>query len=262
MTEQEHATMELAPVTSAPETPAPAKAAPETAAPAQPPAPGSEPSASLRECLTFATAGDLALMAVGLAAVVVSAANQPAQLIIFGTVLESFNQADGDVVRLVQLCALLYVLVGVQQFVTQFAQTAALAASAGRQAARFRAAYLRALLRQEVGWFDTGCGAAGGAAGGGGASGELASAVMEDGLRFQDGLGEKLGLAVQFVLAFVLGFGVALWYCWPLALAMMAIVPTGFGAIAVVAMLVPGAKGLGGPGAIPDDKGQDGGGAD
>ena len=33
MTEQEHATMELAPVTSAPETPAPAKAAPETAAP-------------------------------------------------------------------------------------------------------------------------------------------------------------------------------------------------------------------------------------
>ena len=89
--EQAHATMELAPVTPEPEKKAaPAEAEPSKVEPSMKAEPSPEVSASLRECLTFATAGDLALMAVGLAAVVVSAANQPAQLIICGPLPSRF----------------------------------------------------------------------------------------------------------------------------------------------------------------------------
>ena len=198
------------------------------------------PQASLGELLSFADAKDGLLMSGGMLMVVVSAANQPAQLIIFGRILDSFNQSS-DVAALVKFCALLYVLVGVQQFVTQFGQTASLAASAARQAGRWRAAHLRALLRQEVGWFD------------GQEQGQLATSVMEAGLAIEDGLGEKLGLAAQFVLSFVFGFAVALYYCWPLALALAAVVPAIFGTIGVIAKAI-GVKGGGGggPGNMPE----------
>jgi hypothetical protein len=37
---------------------------------------------------------------------------------------------------------------------------------------------------------------------------------MESTLLIQDGLGEKLALAVQFSCSFVFGLAVALYYCW------------------------------------------------
>ena len=56
-------------------------------------------------------------------------------------------------------------------------------------------------------------------------TGALASSLMESTLIIQDGIGEKLALAVQFTCSFVFGLAVALYYCWELALLICAIVP-------------------------------------
>ena len=48
-----------------------------------------------------------------------------------------------------------YIGVGVFQIVAGYIATAFLTISAERQASRIRRAYFRAMLRQEVGWYDT-----------------------------------------------------------------------------------------------------------
>ena len=57
-----------------------------------------------------------------------------------------------------------------------------------------REQFLAAVLRQDVGWFDLGN------------SGELATRIKGDTLLVQQGIGEKLGLGVQFFATFVAGF--------------------------------------------------------
>lgn len=50
------------------------------------------------------------------------------------------------------------------------------------------------MLRQDIGWFDVSN------------SGELATRIKGDTLVVQQGIGEKLGLGVQFFATFVCGF--------------------------------------------------------
>ena len=67
--------------------------------------------------------------------VMVSGLNQPAQLIIFGNLLDSFNTADtAEAVRLVHFFALMYAVVGIQQLITITLQTALATRVAAAQA--------------------------------------------------------------------------------------------------------------------------------
>ena len=85
-----------------------------------------------------------------------SGANQPLQLIIFGNVLDAFNKGDdSEAQSTINLLACLYVAVGAQMAITSFAQTACMSALAGRQTKKIRALYYAALLRQEVAFYDT-----------------------------------------------------------------------------------------------------------
>jgi ATP-binding cassette subfamily B (MDR/TAP) protein 1 len=62
--------------------------------------------------------------------------------------------------------------------------------------------YVRAILKQEIGWFDT-CGA-----------GELSTKVAELCGKVQDGLGRKVGDLIQYVTQVVASFVVGLYLCW------------------------------------------------
>jgi ATP-binding cassette, subfamily B (MDR/TAP), member 1 len=143
-----------------------------------------------------------------------SGCNQPAQLIIFGSILTAFNGATpAESVKLVSLLAGLYAVMGFQMFLSSFAQTALMSAAAGKQTKRLRELYFKSLLRQPVTFFDSND------------QGALATSVMERTLVFQDGVGEKMALGVQFFMSFIAGLIVALYYVWQLALLMMAVVP-------------------------------------
>ena len=147
--------------------------------------------------------------------VMVSGLNQPAQLIIFGNLLDSFNTADtAEAVRLVHFFALMYAVVGIQQLITITLQTALATRVAAAQARRCREKHFAAVLSRPISWFDQSD------------QGAVGASVLESTLAIQDGLGEKLTTALQGVFAFVFGLAVSLYYAWSLALVSVGALPS------------------------------------
>ena len=108
--------------------------------------------------------------------VMVSGLNQPAQLIIFGNLLDSFNTADtAEAVRLVHFFALMYAVVGIQQLITITLQTALATRVAAAQARRCREKYFAAVLSRPISWFDQSD------------QGAVGASVLESTLAIQDG---------------------------------------------------------------------------
>ena len=111
---------------------------------------------SIYNLLRDASLVDKLYLVVGLTTAVLSGANQPANLILFGHVLNSFNTASSQQQNdMVSLLALLYVAVAVQMFITQFLQTATMTTLAANQTIKLRKAYFQSLLRQPISFFDT-----------------------------------------------------------------------------------------------------------
>ena len=170
--------------------------------------------ATLSELFGQADGHDRCSMVTAFGMAFLSGCNQPAQLIIFGSILNAFNQSStNDSIKMVSFLAVMYLVVAIQMFLTNFLQTACMSAAAGRQAKRLRCFYFQALLRQNVAFFDKED------------QGALATSVMERTSVLQDGLGEKLALGVQFFSAFFASLAVSLYYVWQLALLMMGVLP-------------------------------------
>ena len=94
-------------------------------APMAPPVETKKPPRRAQHILRYASCKDVAMYAAAFVTVMVSGLNQPAQLIIFGNLLDSFNTADtAEAVRLVHFFALMYAVVGIQQLITITLQTA------------------------------------------------------------------------------------------------------------------------------------------
>jgi ATP-binding cassette subfamily B (MDR/TAP) protein 1 len=175
------------------------------------------PVARFLELFSVADSKDKCYIGTAFSMAVLSGCNQPAQLIIFGSILNAFNGASpADSIRMVSLLAAIYVGIGGQIFITSFAQTACMSTAAGRQTKRLRELYFESLLRQCISYFDAND------------QGALATSVMERTLIIQDGIGEKLALGVQFFSSFVAGLIVALYYVWQLALLMMGVVSVSY----------------------------------
>ena len=69
--------------------------------------------------------------------------------------------------------------------------------AAERQTRRIRSAYMKAMLRQDMAWYDTH------------RPGEIATRMAEESLAVQEGLGEKPMQALTFVSTFVAGLVIA-----------------------------------------------------
>ena len=172
------------------------------------------PPRRAQHILRYASCKDVAMYAAAFVTVMVSGLNQPAQLIIFGNLLDSFNTADtAEAVRLVHFFALMYAVVGIQQLITITLQTALATRVAAAQARRCREKYFAAVLSRPISWFDQSD------------QGAVGASVLESTLAIQDGLGEKLTTALQGVFAFVFGLAVSLYYAWSLALVSVGALP-------------------------------------
>jgi ABC-type multidrug transport system fused ATPase/permease subunit len=76
-----------------------------------------------------------------------------------------------------------------------------------------RDAYFLAILRQDIGWHDTGM------------TGELTARLTADVNLVQEGIGEKLGIIAQSLSGFLAGFIIAFVKGWKLALILLAVFP-------------------------------------
>ena len=123
---------------------APAK---KPAKPAKPAKPTKPPAPSLRALFRYATLGDALLLLLGGVALIVTSTFEPAQLLVFGQVADSFNVADPSAVKArISMLSGVYALLGLACMVTHATMTCCFAAVAARQAHRMRIAYFLSLI--------------------------------------------------------------------------------------------------------------------
>jgi ABC-type multidrug transport system fused ATPase/permease subunit len=76
-----------------------------------------------------------------------------------------------------------------------------------------RKIYFERLLRQDITWFDKN------------AKRDFSSRLVEDMLKIQDAISEKLGMLVSFIAMSIFLIGLSFWKGWKLTLALIAIMP-------------------------------------
>ncbi|RCN34395.1 ABC transporter transmembrane region [Ancylostoma caninum] len=113
----------------------------------------------------------------------------------------------------VKLFCYYYLGLGIAMFTTSYVQIVCWETFAERITHRLRQIYLKAILRQQISWFDEQ------------QTGNLTARLTDDLERVREGLGDKLSLFIQMMSAFVAGFGVGFAYSWSMTLVMMVVAP-------------------------------------
>ncbi|CAM8985498.1 unnamed protein product [Rhodiola kirilowii] len=165
----------------------------------------------------FADSKDYVLMFVGSVAAVSNGFCMPIMTILFGKLIDAIGKHPLDVrsqVRAVCEVSLHMVYFALATGVLSFFQVSCWMATGERQVTRIRSLYLKALLRQDIGFFDTETN-----------TGEVIGRMSGDTILIQDAMGEKVGRSVQMVATFVGGFIVAFYQGWFLTAALLSSVP-------------------------------------
>eukprot|EP01114_Cavostelium_apophysatum_P016898 TRINITY_DN48_c0_g1_i1.p1 TRINITY_DN48_c0_g1~~TRINITY_DN48_c0_g1_i1.p1 ORF type:complete len:1280 (-),score=427.38 TRINITY_DN48_c0_g1_i1:235-4074(-) len=133
--------------------------------------------------------------------------------LVFGELLDAFNGTTREEIydKVVDLCYW-FLIIGAGGFLSAFLQNTFWSITAERQARQIRESYLRAIYRQEIGWFDKI------------GTGELTSRISGDTIVVQEGI-EKCGSFFQFFSQFIAGFVIAFIRGWKLTLVLLAITP-------------------------------------
>ncbi|XP_039305776.1 multidrug resistance protein homolog 49 isoform X2 [Solenopsis invicta] len=116
-------------------------------------------------------------------------------------------------------CALLSVIM----FVLSLLMVDLLNIAASRQISRIRKMFLKAVLRQDMSWYDTNT------------STNFASRINEDLERMKDGIGEKLSIITYLITSFFASVIISFVYGWKLTLVMLSCAPIIIIATAIVA---------------------------
>ncbi|GLU22765.1 hypothetical protein SLE2022_388140 [Rubroshorea leprosula] len=164
---------------------------------------------------SFADNQDIVLMTVGSIAAVANGLSQPFMTVIFGRLINSFASLDpSHAVQEVSKVILLFAYLAIYAAIAAFLQVACWMVTGERQANRIRALYLKTILRQDIGYFDTET-----------TTGEVIGRMSGDTVLIQDAMGEKVGKFMQVVSTFVGGIVIAYARGWLLALVVSTFLP-------------------------------------
>jgi len=106
-----------------------------------------------------------------------------------------------------------FLIVGVATLAAGVLQVVCFAFVGDRMAVRFRSTYLKSVLSQDIGFFDTH------------KAGELSTAVAESAILYREAVGEKLAQIIQSVAQFISGIITGFVYSWELALVVCGLMP-------------------------------------
>ncbi|GJP32661.1 hypothetical protein CLOM_g17268 [Closterium sp. NIES-68] len=165
----------------------------------------------------YADKWDVLLMVVGSVGAIGQGIALPMMALLFGDMMNAFGQNAGGMDAMLDQVAkasLNFVYLAIAAGATAYLETACWMSTGERQAARLRSLYLAAVLRQDVGFFDTSL-----------STGEVVGHMSGDIVLVQDAMGEKVGTCMRFLAQFLGGFVVAFISGWQLALVMLATLP-------------------------------------
>jgi len=186
--------------------------------------PSQQHAVAITTLYRYSTPSDVFLIVIGTISAIVSGVAQPLQVIMFGDLVQSFQYSGTDIAPpteeeiqsmydSIATSALELTVLGIVVLVFGTIQVFAFNLTATRQCKKLREAYVSAILRQEIGWFDMNDPMT------------LTTRVSDATLRMQDGMGRKVSEGIQFVSMFVGGVVIAFVKGPELAAVLMAVLP-------------------------------------
>ncbi|CAL5031661.1 unnamed protein product [Urochloa decumbens] len=176
-----------------------------------------EQSVAFHELFGFADPLDWLLMAAGSAGAVVHGAAMPVFFLLFGELVNGFGKNQHNLRRMtdeVSKYSLYFVYLGLVVCFSSYLEIACWMYTGERQVGALRRRYLEAVLRQDVGFFDTDA-----------RTGDIVFSVSTDTLLVQDAIGEKVGNFIHYLATFLAGLVVGFVSAWRLALLSIAVIP-------------------------------------
>eukprot|EP00249_Psilotum_nudum_P022768 c28638_g1_i1 orf=285-3995(-) len=187
---------------------------------------GNEPDSShtvpLYRLLCFADGLDYLLMLVGGLASAAHGASLPFFFFFFSKFIDAMGTAyrhpeettSDDMIRKMQQYCLDFVYLGIITLLSGWLEVSFWMFTGERQSTRMRTEYLKAMLSQDVGFFDTDT-----------STGEIVIGISSDTILVQEAIGEKAGHYIHYTGRFFAGFAVAFSSVWKLSLLTLCVLP-------------------------------------
>jgi hypothetical protein len=160
----------------------------------------------------YADSTDLIMLAASFFFSACSGLVMPSFSLIFGDLLNSFNTQEALLDAVTQN-SYWFLAVGAGAFFCAWAGIGMNMMVAERQAQRLREAYMAAVLRQDMGWFDQH------------KAGELSVRLTSDIEMVVEGMSQKLSMSIQFTTTFCTGLLIGFIKGWQLTLVILACAP-------------------------------------
>jgi ABC-type multidrug transport system fused ATPase/permease subunit len=174
---------------------------------------------SLRELFKFASPTDYVFIFIGTISAMVHGSTFPAMTIFLGDIITAVVTYDGSEAGkillesnvadgVIKMC-----IVGGCTMLFSYLQMSCWIISGENQAKRIRESFFKAIIRQDVGWFDKM------------STGDLTNRLTADMNVIQEGMSDKFGLTIEMTSTFLSGFIIAYFRGWQLALVLTATLP-------------------------------------
>ncbi|KAG2714335.1 hypothetical protein I3760_03G021800 [Carya illinoinensis] len=176
-----------------------------------------EQSLPFYQLFSFADKYDWLLMVSGSLGAVIHGSSMPVFFLLFGEMVNGFGKNQADLKKMteeVSKYALYFVYLGIVVCLSSYAEIACWMYSGERQVSTLRKRYLEAVLKQDVGFFDTDA-----------RTGDIVFSVSTDTLLVQDAISEKVGNFIHYLSTFLAGLVVGFVSAWRLALLSVAVIP-------------------------------------
>lgn len=175
----------------------------------------SEPvkAVSYLELYRFATPKEYLYIAIAVVGSIGTGVGQPLVALLMGNIMESMGKglaSYDDIIGYV----VKFTVVGAGIFLASYLQMCFWTLSAENQVKRIREEYLHAILRQDIGWHDTGKQAE-----------SLTTRLNSDTQLIYDGMADKVGLVLSSFTTFIAGFVIGFVRGWKLSLVLLSCVP-------------------------------------
>jgi ATP-binding cassette subfamily B (MDR/TAP) protein 1 len=170
-------------------------------------------AATLAETFSQADWLDYILMFFGVCGGLVTGFSIPFFNILFGRMLDNLNGNPNSFSQTIDTLCISFTVVAAANLLSGWMQVAFWTRTGERQTQKFRENYVKAILSQEIGWFDIN------------GANELSTKVAELTGKIQDGIGKKMGDLTQYVSQVIFAFIIAFYYNWKLTLVLLSTLP-------------------------------------